>query len=172
MVALARLPEGTYAGAASIARAIGAPQNYLGKLLKALADEGLRIKARPCQSPSVLVKKVVPWTVFSAPAMDWNNRTRTQRTGCPGNRSRGPAPWATRPSRLRFPHSRLDIARPLAGQPSASLRCEAVGRTPGHGREDRRTADAPNRPAHRPGCGRPGPDPAGGRTAGGAGPGV
>src|SRR5262245_36214417 len=41
MVALARLPEGTYAGAASIARAIGAPQNYLGKLLKALADEGL-----------------------------------------------------------------------------------------------------------------------------------
>jgi Rrf2 family protein len=41
MVALARLPEGTYAGAASIARAIGAPQNYLGKLLKSLADEGL-----------------------------------------------------------------------------------------------------------------------------------
>jgi Rrf2 family protein len=41
MVALARLPEGTYAGAARIAQAIGAPQNYLGKLLKALAEEGL-----------------------------------------------------------------------------------------------------------------------------------
>jgi Rrf2 family protein len=41
MVALARLPEGTYAGAANIAREIGAPQNYLGKLLKALAEEGL-----------------------------------------------------------------------------------------------------------------------------------
>jgi Rrf2 family protein len=41
MVALARLPEGAYAGAARIAQDIGAPQNYLGKLLKALADEGL-----------------------------------------------------------------------------------------------------------------------------------
>jgi Rrf2 family protein len=41
MVALARLDEGTYAGAARIAEVIAAPQNYLGKLLKALADEGL-----------------------------------------------------------------------------------------------------------------------------------
>jgi Rrf2 family protein len=41
MVALARLPEGAYAGAASIATDIGAPQNYLGKLLRNLADQGL-----------------------------------------------------------------------------------------------------------------------------------
>jgi Rrf2 family protein len=41
MVALARLPDGVYAGAARIAQEIGAPQNYLGKLLKALAEEGL-----------------------------------------------------------------------------------------------------------------------------------
>jgi Rrf2 family protein len=41
MVALARLPEGAYVGAAHIAQEIGAPQNYLGKLLKALAREGL-----------------------------------------------------------------------------------------------------------------------------------
>jgi Rrf2 family protein len=41
MVALAKLPEGAYAGAARIAREIGAPQNYLGKLLQALAREGL-----------------------------------------------------------------------------------------------------------------------------------
>jgi Rrf2 family protein len=41
MVALARLPPDSYAGAASIARDIGAPQNYLGKLLKALSNEGL-----------------------------------------------------------------------------------------------------------------------------------
>jgi Rrf2 family protein len=41
MLALARLPEGAYAGAAHIAKEIGAPQNYLGKLLKALAEEGL-----------------------------------------------------------------------------------------------------------------------------------
>src|SRR5262249_32893696 len=41
LVALARLPEGSYAGAARIAQDIGAPPNYLGKLLKALAEEGL-----------------------------------------------------------------------------------------------------------------------------------
>jgi Rrf2 family protein len=41
LVALAKLPEGVYAGAARIAQDIGAPQNYLGKLLKTLADEGL-----------------------------------------------------------------------------------------------------------------------------------
>jgi Rrf2 family protein len=41
VVALARLPEGVYAGAASVAQSIGAPQNYLGKLLRSLADEGL-----------------------------------------------------------------------------------------------------------------------------------
>jgi Rrf2 family iron-sulfur cluster assembly transcriptional regulator len=41
MVALARLPEGEHAGAARIAREIGAPQNYLGKLLQTLARAGL-----------------------------------------------------------------------------------------------------------------------------------
>jgi Rrf2 family protein len=41
IVALAKLPDGAYAGAARIAHEIGAPQNYLGKLLKALAEEGL-----------------------------------------------------------------------------------------------------------------------------------
>jgi Rrf2 family protein len=41
MVALARLPQGAYGGAASIAQDIGAPQNYLGKLLRNLAEQGL-----------------------------------------------------------------------------------------------------------------------------------
>ena len=41
MVVLAKLPAGAYAGAASIAREIKAPQNYLGKLLQGLAGEGL-----------------------------------------------------------------------------------------------------------------------------------
>jgi Rrf2 family protein len=41
VVALAKLPDGVYAGAARIAHDIGAPQNYLGKLLKTLAEEGL-----------------------------------------------------------------------------------------------------------------------------------
>jgi Rrf2 family protein len=41
VVALSRLPEGAYAGAATVAQSIGAPQNYLGKLLRSLADEGL-----------------------------------------------------------------------------------------------------------------------------------
>ena len=41
MAALARLAEGEYAGAAGIAREIGAPPNYLSKLLQTLAREGL-----------------------------------------------------------------------------------------------------------------------------------
>jgi Rrf2 family protein len=41
MVVLAQLPEGAHAGAARIAGEIGAPQNYLGKLLQQLAHEGL-----------------------------------------------------------------------------------------------------------------------------------
>jgi len=38
---MSKLPNGEYAGASNIAREIGAPQNYLGKLLKLLAQEGL-----------------------------------------------------------------------------------------------------------------------------------
>src|SRR6516162_6777710 len=41
LVVLGKLPDGSYAGAARIAQEIGAPQNYLGKLLKTLAEEGL-----------------------------------------------------------------------------------------------------------------------------------
>ena len=41
MAALAQLPEGAHAGAARIARDIGAPPNYLGKLLQARARAGL-----------------------------------------------------------------------------------------------------------------------------------
>lgn len=38
---IAELPAGSYAGAADIADQVGAPRNYLGKLLKTLADAGL-----------------------------------------------------------------------------------------------------------------------------------
>ncbi|NOX57169.1 MAG: Rrf2 family transcriptional regulator [Planctomycetes bacterium] len=41
MAALAELRPGAFAGAADIAREIGAPPNYLGKLLRTLADAGL-----------------------------------------------------------------------------------------------------------------------------------
>jgi Rrf2 family protein len=46
MVALAGLPEGKYAGAGEIAKAIGAPQNYLGKLLQLLVREGLLVSQK------------------------------------------------------------------------------------------------------------------------------
>jgi len=38
---LAELPEGTYVGAGAIAKTIGAPPNYLGKLLQLLTRENL-----------------------------------------------------------------------------------------------------------------------------------
>ncbi len=41
LVALARLPPNTYAGAARVAQEVGAPPNYLGKLLKTFVQEGL-----------------------------------------------------------------------------------------------------------------------------------
>ena len=41
LCALAKLPGGERAGAASIAEAIGAPPNYLGKLLQTLSRQGL-----------------------------------------------------------------------------------------------------------------------------------
>ena len=44
--ALAKLPEGVYAGASDVAEEIGAPRNYLGKLLKTLADAGLLVSQK------------------------------------------------------------------------------------------------------------------------------
>jgi Rrf2 family iron-sulfur cluster assembly transcriptional regulator len=41
LATLAELPEGVYVGAGQLAAEIDAPRNYLGKLLKTLADEGL-----------------------------------------------------------------------------------------------------------------------------------
>ena len=41
MCALAKLPDGQWAGTPSIAEDIGAPRNYLGKLLQTLARQGL-----------------------------------------------------------------------------------------------------------------------------------
>jgi Rrf2 family protein len=46
LTALAELPEERYAGAAEIAGDIDAPRNYLGKLLKTLADEGLVVSQK------------------------------------------------------------------------------------------------------------------------------
>jgi len=41
LILLADLPEGRYEGATSIAKKIGAPRNYLGKLLQQLSRDGL-----------------------------------------------------------------------------------------------------------------------------------
>lgn len=41
LAVLATLPEGQHMGAAAIAEQIGAPRNYLGKLLQSMAREGL-----------------------------------------------------------------------------------------------------------------------------------
>lgn len=43
---LASLDKGEYAGAADIADEVGAPRNYLGKLLKTLADNGLLVSQK------------------------------------------------------------------------------------------------------------------------------
>jgi Rrf2 family protein len=43
---LAKLPEGAWEGAASIAQRIDAPQNYLGKMLQKLSREGLVVSQK------------------------------------------------------------------------------------------------------------------------------
>lgn len=43
---LAELPDGQFEGAATIAKRIGAAQNYLGKLLQILAREGLVVSQK------------------------------------------------------------------------------------------------------------------------------
>ncbi len=43
---MAKLAPGEYAGAAEIAKTIGAPQNYLGKLLKSLTSSGLVVSQK------------------------------------------------------------------------------------------------------------------------------
>jgi len=44
--ALAELPEGRFAGAGEVAQSIGAPRNYLGKLLKSLTDHGILLSQK------------------------------------------------------------------------------------------------------------------------------
>ena len=46
LLTLARLPEGSFMGAAAIAKEIDAPQNYLGKLLQLMSREGLVFSQR------------------------------------------------------------------------------------------------------------------------------
>lgn len=46
MVTLAELPEGAFAGAGAIADSIGAPRNYLGKLLQMFTHEGYVISQK------------------------------------------------------------------------------------------------------------------------------
>jgi len=41
LTSLAELPEGVYVGASDLAAEIGAPPNYLGKLLRTFAEAGL-----------------------------------------------------------------------------------------------------------------------------------
>ena len=64
LAALAELPEGQFAGASELAARVGAPPNYLGKLLKMLAERGLLLSqkgrgggfrlARPAEAISLL----------------------------------------------------------------------------------------------------------------------
>ena len=46
LILLAELPEGTYAGAVSIAERIDAPRNYLGKILQQLSRDGLLVSQK------------------------------------------------------------------------------------------------------------------------------
>ncbi|MEW5794980.1 MAG: Rrf2 family transcriptional regulator [Candidatus Zixiibacteriota bacterium] len=61
---LAQLRSGEYAGAAKIAREVGAPQNYLGKLLKQLAELGLLESQKGFGGGFRLARKSVRITLY------------------------------------------------------------------------------------------------------------
>ena len=46
LIELAKLPEGKFAGAGSIARKINAPANYLGKILQQLTVDGIVVSQK------------------------------------------------------------------------------------------------------------------------------
>lgn len=61
---LAHLEPGTFAGASQIADEVGAPKNYLGKLLRQLADAGLLESQKGFGGGFRLSKPAVKITIF------------------------------------------------------------------------------------------------------------
>ncbi len=61
---LAELPADSHAGAKSIAEKIGAGQNYLGKLLQAMVDEGLVVSQKGMGGGFRLNRKPEEITIF------------------------------------------------------------------------------------------------------------
>jgi Rrf2 family protein len=64
LTALAELPDGTYAGAGSIARQIGARANYLGKMLQLLAGAGLVVSQKGLGGGFRLAREAERITLF------------------------------------------------------------------------------------------------------------
>jgi len=64
LVTLAELPDGKYLGAGAIAEEIGAPPNYLGKLLQRLAEDGLVVSQKGLGGGFRLVRPSGEITLF------------------------------------------------------------------------------------------------------------
>ncbi|MBI2605738.1 MAG: Rrf2 family transcriptional regulator [Deltaproteobacteria bacterium] len=64
LVELAALPEGSYAGASNIAKQIGAPQNYLGKLLQVLSRAGVVVSQKGVGGGFRLAKKAEATSLY------------------------------------------------------------------------------------------------------------
>lgn len=64
MIALAELPAQTYRGAGDIAGVVGAPRNYLGKLLQQLAHSGLLVSQRGARGGFALAGDPETTTLF------------------------------------------------------------------------------------------------------------
>lgn len=78
LIALAELPEGKYAGANAIAESIGAPPNYLAKLLQRYSEEGLVVSQKGLNGGFRLARDARAITLFEvlAPVEDlkrWSN---------------------------------------------------------------------------------------------------
>ncbi len=64
MKRLAQLPPDQFVGAAEIAKAIGAPPNYLGKVFKLLAENGLLVSQKGFNGGFRLAKNVEDISIY------------------------------------------------------------------------------------------------------------
>jgi Rrf2 family protein len=69
LASLGGLPKGKFAGASDLAKVIGAPPNYLGKLLQALSREGLLVSQKGMGGGFRLArapKKITLWEIVNS----------------------------------------------------------------------------------------------------------
>jgi Rrf2 family protein len=125
LTVLAELPEQSYAGAVDLAESVGAPRNYLGKLLQSLAEVGLVESQKGKGGGFRLARKPAEITIFDvAEPFDRISRWESCFMGRTKCNSQNSCAVHIRWKAVRDPYlaflkdtTLADLARQGAGQP-------------------------------------------------------